>query len=478
VNSFFRKNVAIGLAELVCRLPLIFTVGLLARSVGTENFGNWALILVLQVFVVGFAGLGLSSALSRYVPSAPATEATAYLGYALGLCAVPLAVAGLIFFTLQAPIGHLLGVKADLLWLVPLAVVLAAGSVADGLFDAFFKARMVVGRQIAFITARTMVEIVAVVLVFVSPVLGSTSAPHHLAAYVAAVALGKLLLYPLLLTGMAKGEGGWLVRPSRRRELIRYGLPLVPTFLAMWLVAQSDRLVLSHFVSKHDLGIYAFAATLAGYIVFLGYAVYPLLLPGASRLHDDGNSAALKLLFNDAQSLFLLLWGGGMACLALWSGELIAWTGGPAFAGAAPILLVLAYAVGFEHLMGIYQYIFHLEKRTDLILWLNLGNAACIVVALATAGAYGGIAWAPWAVLAATVVFNLIRYGLALRHIHLPAQASLVLGLAAVAMLTALLAHFLAHSGIVLRLIVTMAILLPLTGLTLKRRADPVFGAM
>ena len=128
--------------------------------------------------------------------------------------------------------------------------------------------------------------------------------------------------------------------------------------------------------------------------------------------------------------------------------------------------------------MGIYQYIFHLEKRTDLILWLNLGNAACIVVALATAGAYGGIAWAPWAVLAATVVFNLIRYGLALRHIHLPAQASLVLGLAAVAMLTALLAHFLAHSGIVLRLIVTMAILLPLTGLTLKRRADPVFGAM
>ena len=65
MNSFFRKNVAIGLAELVCRLPLIFTVGLLARSVGTENFGNWALILVLQVFVVGFAGLGLSSALSR-----------------------------------------------------------------------------------------------------------------------------------------------------------------------------------------------------------------------------------------------------------------------------------------------------------------------------------------------------------------------------------------------------------------------------
>lgn len=478
MNSFFRKNVVIGAAELICRLPLVFTIGVLARSVGTEYFGNWALVLVLQVFIVGLAGLGLSSALSRHVPSAPASEGGAYLRYALGLCAVPLAVAGLIVIVLQAPIGRMLGVKPELFWLVPFAVLLAAGSVADGLFDAFFKARMVVGRQVAFILVRTMVEIVAVVLVFVSPLLAGISAPRHLAAYAAAVVVGKLVLYPWLLAGMPRSDTGrWLPEPSQRRELVRYGLPLVPTFIAIWLVAQSDRLVLSHFLSKHDLGIYALAATFAGYIVFLGYAVYPLLLPGASRLHDEGNFIALRVLFNHAQSVFLLLWGGGMACLALWSGELIAWTGGPAFAGAAPILLVLAFAVGFEHLMGIYQYVFHLKKRTDLIFWLNLGNAALIVVSLAAAGAYGGIAWAPWAVLVAAVVFNLIRYGLALRYIRIPVPASLVLGVALVAILTAALAHYLAPASVVVRLVVTALILLPLTGLTLKRRSDPLFGA-
>ena len=70
MDSFFRKNALIGLAEIVCRLPLVFTVGYLARSVGTEIFGNWALILAFQVFIVGIAGLGLSSSLSRYVPAA------------------------------------------------------------------------------------------------------------------------------------------------------------------------------------------------------------------------------------------------------------------------------------------------------------------------------------------------------------------------------------------------------------------------
>jgi len=473
--TFFRRNAVIGAAELACRLPLIFTVGVLARGVGTETFGNWSLILVLQVFVAGFAGLGLSSSLSRYAPAAPAAEAGGYVRYAFALCALALIVAAVVIVPLHDPIGALLGVKPDLAWLVPFAVLLAAGSVADGLLDAYFKARMAIGRQIGFIMSRTLVEIVAVALVFLSPLMSAAPAARHLAAYVLVVVAGKLVLYPWLLMGMP--SAGWLPRPERRPEFVRYGLPLVPTVLAIWLVGQSDRLVLSHFVSKQDLGLYAFAATFAGYVVFLGYAVYPLLLPEASRLHDEGKPAALQILFNDAQGLFLLLWAGGMACLALWSGEIIAWTGGQAYAGAAPILLVLAFAIGFEHLMGIYQYVFHLKKRTDLIFWLNLANAGLIIVALAVAGWFGGIAAAPWAVLAAAIVFNLLRYALASRHIRLPVERTLALRVAGVALLTFLLAHFAAGEGVLLRLLLTALILLPLTGFTLKRRGEPLLDS-
>jgi len=475
MNSFFRKNVVIGAAELVCRLPLIFTVGVLARSVGTEAFGNWALILVLQVFVAGMAGLGLSSALSRYVPAAPPGDAGAYLRYAFALCTAVLIAASVVIVPLHSSIGALLGVRQDLVWLVPFAVLLAAGSVADGLLDAYFKARMAVGRQVVFIMSRTLAEIVAVVLVFVSPIMAMRPAAQQLAAYALVVAIGKLTLYPWLVAGMPSGPR--FPPLVGRQEFVRYGLPMVPTVLALWMIGQSDRLVLSHFVSKHDLGLYAFAATFAGYIIFLGYAVYPLLLPEASRLYDEGRAAALQSLFNNAQAVFVPLWAGCMACLALWSGKIIDWTGGQAFEAAAPILLILAFAVGFERLMGVYQYVFHLKKRTDLIFGLNLANAGANIVALVLAGRFGGIAEAAWAVLAATIVFNLSRYALALRHISLRVERTLALRVAAVALLTFLLARLAAEEGVVFRILLTAVTLLPLAGFSLKRRGEPLFEA-
>jgi len=470
VTRFFHYNAAIGLAEIVCRLPLVFTVGYLARSVGTEIFGNWALVLAFQVFVVGVAGLGLSSSLSRFVPASNSQEAAGSLRFAFVATLAPLFALGTLAVLFRAPIGQLLGVKADLYWLIPLAVLLASGSVTDGLLDAYFKARMTVGRQIIFVISRTFVEVLAVGWVFVLTPPFLKGPMSLLTAYVASVVIAKMLIYPWILVGM--GGGRILPDQIRRRELLFYGLPMVPSVLAFWLVSQSDRLVFSHFVSKSELGVYAFGASLAAYMVFLGYAVYPLLLPAASKLHDEGNNAAVSFLFKDAQNVFVHLWGGAMACLALWSHQLIIWTGGHAFAGAAPIFLILCFASGLEQLMGIYQYIFHLVKRTDLILWLNLAYAGTMVVALAIVGATSDISWAPWAVLSATIIFNFVRYAVALKYLSIPVAQTLSAKIAAVAILTVILARYTADWSEILRVGVTILVTICFATYVLKRKAN------
>jgi O-antigen/teichoic acid export membrane protein len=474
VDSFFRKNAVIGLAEILCRLPLVFAVGYLARNVGTEGFGNWALILVFQAFVVGMAGLGLSSSISRFVPAIGAGEAAAYLRYAFGLCLVAILVLGALAYALSGTIGTLLGLKPSFYWLMPVAVLMATGSVADGILDAFFKARMAVGRQVGFIAVRTLIELVAVGLVFASTSPSGDEAPQRLAAYVGVVVVGKFVIYPGLLAGMIRA--GRLPAPDRRREFLKYGLPMVPTFLAVWLVGQSDRLVLSHFATKSNFGVYAFGASLATYTVFLGYAVYPLLLPAVSRLHDGGDTAGVLTLFRDAQKLFVLLWAGAMACLALWSAEIIAWTGGKDFTGSAQVFLILSFAVGLEQLMGIYQYVFHLIKRTDLILWLNLGYAALMIASLTIVGATLGIAWAPWAVLVATLAFNIARYGMALRYLFLPMPSTLYVRVVALAVLTVLLAKYAADWSALPRLAMTAVLGIVFAGLALRRMAVPIPG--
>jgi len=469
-------NAMIGLAEVLCRLPLVFTVGYLARSVGADIFGNWVLLLAFQVFVAGIASLGLSSSLSRFVPASGVTDAASYLRFAFSICLVPVLIVGVLAYLFGMPVTQFLGIKPELSWLLPLTTLMAAGSVADGFLDAYFKGRMAVGRQIAFITARTSIEIVAVVLVFVVTLPALDTAPQRLAGYICVVAACKAVIYPALLIGLTKGHS--FPSSNRRRAFLNYGLPMVPTVLAVWLVSQSDRLVLSHFVAKADLGVYAFGASLATYVVFLGYAVYPLLLPGASRLHDDGDAAGVKALFHESQRLFVLLWAGGMAFLALWSRDIIWWTGGDAFAAAAPVLLILSFAVGLDQLLGIYQYVFHLVKRTDLILWLTLIYAAIMIGSLTFAGYARGIAWAPWAVVAATAIYNALRYRIAQRYLPIPMPDTILLKVGGIAVLTVLLSHYAADLGIGPRLVVSLVVLLPLAGLALRYLPDRSLDAV
>jgi O-antigen/teichoic acid export membrane protein len=471
--SFVRNNALIGFAEVLCRLPLVFTVGYLARSIGPEIFGNWLLILAFQTLAAGVAGLGLSSSLSRFVPVVASAEASAYLRYAFILGLAPILIAVALAFFQQGPIGRLLGLKTETDWLLPVAVVMAGGSVADGFFDAFFKARMAVGRQICFVFARTLVEVIAVLFVFRFFLTLFASPTLQLAAYVSSVVAGKIVIYPWLLFGMTKGD--WLPPSDRRHEFLRYGLPMVPTLLLVWLIGQSDRLVLSHFVTKSDLGIYGFAASLASYTVLLGYAVYPLLLPRASQLYDKGDNAGVRELFKNSQRIFVTLWACAMLCLALWSAEVIAWTGGSAFLGAANALLILCFAAGIERVMGIYQYVFHLVKRTDLIFWLSIGNAAIMIAGLCIAGVTSGIEMAPWAVLGATLSFNIVRYRIALRYLDLPLEHALILKIAALAGGTALLANISMNWS--LRLAITVPIML-LLGIYVLRRGTEASGAL
>jgi O-antigen/teichoic acid export membrane protein len=329
---------------------------------------------------------------------------------------------------------------------------------------------MTIGRQIAYILSRTLAEIVAVVLVFAVDLMPFYEVSLRLAAYIGVVAACKLAIYPWLLSGI----GGGLRLPAvvQQREFLRYGLPMVPTLLVVWLISQGDRLVLSHFASKHDLGVYAFGASLAAYLVFLGYAVYPLLLPRASQLYDGGDLSGVRTLFQDAQRLFMLLWAGAMACLALWASEIINWTAGDAYAGAEKVLLILSLAVGVEQLLGIYQYVFHLGKRTDRILWLNLGYAAMLLSGLALAGLVSGTLLAPWAVLAVTILFNIIRYQIAQRYLPLPLIPQLWLRVAAVMALSMVLFDLASSLGFYFRLLLT-GIIAGLTLVVVARRWRP-----
>jgi len=97
-------------------------------------------------------------------------------------------------------------------------------------------------------------------------------------------------------------------------------------------------------------------------------------------------------------------------------------------------------------------------KRTDLILWLHLGYAAIIVTGLTLAGFAWGIAGAPWAILGATVIFNIVRYFIAIRYLFIPMANGTTFKIAALAVTAFLLAHFAENWNVGARVTVTLFI--------------------
>jgi O-antigen/teichoic acid export membrane protein len=457
MTDFFRRNAVLGAAELLCRIPLVFTAGYLARTVGTDAYGNWALILVFQGFVAAIAGLGMANAVSRFAPVSAPELARGYLLRSLGTAAIALALLAVFIWLATPAIAALIGISAQAEWLLPLTCMLAVAACIEGLLDAYFKATENIKRQVGFLLTRTGAEIaivVAVLWLYASRV--EAGAYVLLGIYTVAVVAVKVTGYSILV----QTAGGNAARPAPEqwRSFVHYGLPLVPVVVISWLTMQGDRLILGHLVDKHWLGVYAFGASLAYYVALLGYAVYPLLLPRASRLHDDNQTAELQKLFAESQYVLLALLTAALAAIFLFAHEIVIYTAGPDFAASAPILAVLSIAVAIEQVFGIHQYAFHLAKKTHWVLWLNVCYAALIFTSVYAAARLGDVSWIPWAIVSATAAFNLVRYLISRRFIRLRMQAQVAWVLAAAIVTAFAIGSIAADAGIALRLALLAAV--------------------
>ena len=430
MNGFFRRNGVFAVIEIAGRLPLLFTVGYTAATVGASVYGDWALVLATVGVLTGLGGLGLNSAIARMASGEGHEYARGYLVYALRTCAALVLAIGVLLLIAHEPIGRLLGISPGSRNLLALGGVIALTGTVDALFDAYFKARERLRRQAAFVLGRTCIEVAVVAVVFGTDLFGTDDPQTRLALYVALTSGARFLgLYPLLLLGR---EGHELPDRAARRTFVRYGLPMVPAAPVLWLTTQGDRLVLGHAVSSTQLGWYAFGAGLAANFSYLGLAVYPLLLPRASVLFDSGDRAAVAQLFDSSQRVYLALYAGVAVALALLAPDVIRATAGDEFAPSAPILLLLALAVGLEGLIGIFQWVFHLVKRTSLVLATNLVYMALQIGAVFTvATVTGDILAVAWTVLGVVVVANAIRYMIARRFRLIHLRPALVAGLGA-----------------------------------------------
>jgi len=370
-------SAALGWSLLNTGIAKLGTLGIgivLARLLGPESYGTFAVAMVALLAVLTFNELGVSLAIVRWPgdPRAIApTVTTLSIASSTLFCVAGLAAAPWFAGVMGDP-GATDVVRVMVCCVLVSGVVATPAALMQRSFDQ--KTKMVIDQVNVWVGA-----IVSVVLVLAG--LGAMSLAIGRLAGSIISGVFFVIKSPLPL------RAGWdrkVVLP-----LLRFGLPLAGASIVVFCVSYLDQLVTGSLLGPTMLGLYVLAFNLSSWPVTVFSQPLRSVAPAVfARLqHDPGSlRAAMRAMIGVLASITFPM----VALLAAASGPIVGFVYGEAWVAAADALFWLAILAGFRILFElIYDYLV-VVGMTGSIMSTQLCWLAALVPALLL-GARGGI---------------------------------------------------------------------------------------
>ena len=362
-----------GLGGIVSRLIAVFLLPIYTVYLGTEGFGKIETVVALTSVLVIVLRLGITSAFFRFYFDSEDVKRRILVvrtsfWFTMGMATLGLVV-GWIFST---QISDWLNLGDP--WLVRAGFVGLWAQMNYAQMTSLFRVEeRPVGFAIASV-ANVLITIGATIALVVGAHKGAIGA-------VIGNFLGTLVVYVVLLA-YRRYQLGLQFDRGLLRAMNRFGLPLVPSALALWAINLIDRLFINGYKGQAEVGIYSLAVRIASVIVFLMTA-FQLAWPAFAYSIRDDNAAKRTYAYVLTYLLFITCWMSlALGSLAPWLVSLLAPHGNfTRSAGAVPFLCfgVAAYS-GYSVLaIGVGR-----TRQTQLN-WVVSGAAALVNILLCIA---------------------------------------------------------------------------------------------
>ena len=372
IKRLVSQSLIYGLGGLISRVLSVLLLPLYTSYLHGRDYGRVETLTALSAVLVVVLRLGISSAFFRYYfdssdlayrvrvvrTSFWFTMGSATLGLAAGWIAAQ-------------PIADALSLGHDQAWLVRAAFV---GLWAQMNYEQLTSLFRVEERPVLF-TIATLANLLITVAATVVLVVH-----FHERALGVVVGnwIGTLSVY-LVLLGYRRYQLGLQFDRSLFREMNRFGLPLVPSQLALWALAFSDRFFIAKFKGQTEVGHYSVGVRIASAALLL-LAAFRLAWPAFAYSIEDEDEAKRTYGFVLTYLLFVFSW------LALTLGLLAPWlvrllTGRPEFHEGSRVVPLTAFAV--TALGGYIVVSIGIGRaRKTQFNWVVTGVAAVIDIAL------------------------------------------------------------------------------------------------
>jgi O-antigen/teichoic acid export membrane protein len=371
LKELARHSAIYGIGSVVSSLIAVFLLPLYTRYLTRADYGAIETLVAASAVLTIFLQAGINSAFFRFYFDATNTDEQkrvvrtsfwftmtgATIGLALGVVLAP-EISSLLFAT-HARAG-----------LVRAAAVLLWANLNYQQLTSLFRVEQ---RSVAFVVAsvtNVAITIGATILLVVGLHKGATGA-------LVGNFTGTLCVYfPLLV--YRRFQLGLQFDRGLLRKMNAFGLPLVPSALALWVNNFSDRLFLVKLSGAADVGLYSIGIRVTSAIVLL-LTAFRTAWPAFAYSIDDEREARTTYGYVLTYVLLLVCWSSlALGALAPWIVHVLT---APRFYSAQRVVALLAFSnaavAGFMVVsIGIGR-----ARRTRFN-WIITGSAAVVNIAL------------------------------------------------------------------------------------------------
>ena len=392
------QSVIYGIGPVVARFAGLLLLPIYTRHLGKGEVANVGQVVALVAVGATVAQLGLVNALFRFAAEREGDARFAVARTAVAMCAAAgtaLALAAALATPVAAPL--FLGEGNEGLWLVA-----CAGLLISLLYEPCAGLYRLEQRPRSFL-AVTLVNVVVTVVISVVWIVRFDGGAFGL---VAGSFTGTLVALGVVLWDRRSALLGPIDR-DLVGPLLRFGLPFMPSRVALWALNLSNRLLVAWLATRALAGVFVVGANLAQAVALLVTAFQLAWPPFAYAIRDDGEARAV---YRSVLTAWLLVALAVVLPLALAREWLLAVLAGEQWRGGADAMALIALGLAFYGAYYVVGVAVGRVKRTQLN-WVVTGIAAvtnvvlCIVLipghGATGAGAASAIAYFLMAVLMA-----------------------------------------------------------------------------
>jgi len=360
-----------GFGGLVQRILAVLLLPVYTRYLSPSDYGIVETLIALTTVLVITLRLGITNAFFRFYFDRPDPEHRRLVLRTSFWFTMTMATLGLVVgAAFSREISSVLFGSADEAEVVAAAFV---GLWAQMNYEQLTSLFRVEERSVAYVTA-SLANVAITIGATLALVVALDAGPLGV---VVGNFTGTLLVYAALV-GYRREQLGLQFDRGLFREMNRFGMPLVPSALLLWVTNFSDRFFLVKLADTQEVGLYSVGVRIASAMALL-LTAFRTAWPAFAYSIEDDREAKRTYAFVLTYLVFLTTWvATGLALLSPW---LVDWIAAPAFAESSRVVGPLAFAVvifaGYVVMViGVGR-----ARRTQFN-WVVTGAAAIVNVAL------------------------------------------------------------------------------------------------